>query len=459
MTYNTGNNVKTLKKSDFLEFFTFIEKRCVSSNIVLVSGEKKSLFVFRQGQIIAHKSNVQREHRLEQLMSDIDTQWLPTVKGALENLTPFDQWAYLYNKNIIEESAYLALLNQDCEHIVLAHYKSEQTGLLKMPQIKDFNEHSLEVSPYNIIFEALKKDFKAVNVLEQYEHLNINVKKQDIFDMYLKNTHHQTLVYDAKKNIYSTEKPEPKLILDLSFLKEQQVLEFDVLSRSIQQRDSIKSEKDLVNKNAFEIFGLDETANGALIKKKYMEMVATYHPDKNGHLSDSQKKNMEKIFSQITLAYKKISTVEQRKDYIKELEKIEKRNKASLAAQRKVQAETSFLEGLAYMKDKGFSDAYKKFQESNSILPDEKYRVYAAWSQYQLGEEEQSRSTILQARESLKKETLKDMPMLEALFYLASIEKKLGYYKQARDYLQQVVDRDPYFMNAKIELNLINKRV
>ena len=49
--------------------------------------------------------------------------------------------------------------------------------------------------------------------------------------------------------------------------------------------------------------------------------------------------------------------------------------------------------------------------------------------------------------------------MLEALFYLASIEKNLGNYRQAKKYLSQVVDRDPYFMNAKVELNLINKRV
>ncbi|HMQ10248.1 MAG TPA: DnaJ domain-containing protein [Oligoflexia bacterium] len=459
MGNKTGHNAKVLKKNDFLEFFAFIEKRVVSSNIVLVSDEKKSVLVLRQGKIVAHKSNVPREHLLDQIIKNIDPKILLSIKSSLEKLAPFDQWAYLYNKKFIEKASYQTLLNNDCSKIFVEHYHSKQTILLKMPQIKSIPEHAIHISPFYTVFEALKQDFKPTYALEQCKRININVKNQNVFDLYLKNLRQQQVTYDDVNNTYIAEKPNSELIKDLLFLKEQNIIELGIITEKHQQQDIIFNEKELLGKNAFEVLGLDETANGALIKKKYMEMVAVYHPDKNGHLPENEKKNIENIFSKITLAYKKISTSELRKEYIKELSNIRKTNKNSEEAQKQVQAETLFLEGLAYMKSKNFNKAHEMFKESDSILPNEKYRVYAAWSQYKLGEENYSRSMIEQARENLKKEILKDMPMLEALFYLGSVEKSLGNYKQAKIYFEQVVNRDPYFMNAKVELSLVNKRV
>ncbi|MCI5072120.1 DnaJ domain-containing protein [bacterium] len=454
MVRHSSHKVTALKKSDFLDFFAIMEKKAISANIVLVSGEVKSLFFLKQGRIIAHKSNVEREHHLNQLIENLDAEQRTFIQHGLDQLSPFDQWAYLYNKNLIKESAYQDFLEKDCSSIILAHYSSKETNALRVSNVEAEHQHMLSIAPFKIVFEALKQTIK-IEAVNQYEQVNIKVKKKDVFDAYQKYVSHESIVYDKKKELFYVMHPQSELVLDLYLLKEYQVVDLEMFSEKIEQKYKITSEKDLLNKNAFEVFGLDETASGAIIKKKYMEMVATHHPDKNGNLPEKEKRTIEKIFSQITLAYKKISTAEQRKEYIKELSKI----KESQKAQKKVKAETIFFEGLAQMKNKNFDGAYEKFNESNKILPDEKYRIYAAWSYFRLGVKNNSRATIEEARENLKKETLKDMPMLEALFYLASIEKNLGNYRQAKKYLSQVVDRDPYFMNAKVELNLINKRV
>lgn len=71
--------------------------------------------------------------------------------------------------------------------------------------------------------------------------------------------------------------------------------------------------------NHYEILGVPKNATTQQIKAKYKKLVKQFHPD----MSKDDKEDNSKYFNEITNAYKTLIDKEKRKEYDKELEKIE----------------------------------------------------------------------------------------------------------------------------------------
>ena len=71
----------------------------------------------------------------------------------------------------------------------------------------------------------------------------------------------------------------------------------------------------MANKDLYKILGLGKDANDKEIKKAYRKAAMKWHPDKWGYKSETEQKNAEEKFKEVTEAYEILSDKEKRSQY------------------------------------------------------------------------------------------------------------------------------------------------
>ncbi|SCV02669.1 LAME_0H03972g1_1 [Lachancea meyersii CBS 8951] len=81
------------------------------------------------------------------------------------------------------------------------------------------------------------------------------------------------------------------------------------------QQNAPPPPNDLSKKNLYKTLGLSKDSSSKDIRKAYLTMTRKHHPDKQGQLSDEEKRKNEEKMSRINEAYEILSDEEKRRDY------------------------------------------------------------------------------------------------------------------------------------------------
>lgn len=204
-------------------------------------------------------------------------------------------------------------------------------------------------------------------------------------------------------------------------------------------------------KNHFEILGLSAKAKSSEIHRAYHELAKALHPDKIHKDSPAELQNLsQKIFSKITDAYQTLSDETKRKTYRKTLE---------LGHTEDIlKAETSFEEGMRHLKSNRFRDARKVFEHTLTLKGHRSDTlVYLIWA---VTKEKRNRINHEELAEKINS-LLNRVPheerhsahyfFVKGMFYDLS-----GDTEKAYKHHKHCLTMDPYFLDAKRELEFIN---
>ncbi|HSG31880.1 MAG TPA: DnaJ domain-containing protein [Thermodesulfobacteriota bacterium] len=220
----------------------------------------------------------------------------------------------------------------------------------------------------------------------------------------------------------------------------------------------VKSISDLYDRldeeDHYMILGVDKDSTKQQIRDSYYALVKKYHPDILAKLDDSTRDKADKIFSVITTAYQTLSDDEKREEYdsVSELDDLKSE------AQILYQAEVSFNEGAALLKQKKYALAEEKFNNAIQINPDNiLYKGIIYWGRF-LNNKDDSVNTDECVKE-LEKLISLDPNVAENYFYLGNIYKHIDEFKKAENNFSKAVENDPDYTEAKRELRVLQNRL
>ncbi len=229
-------------------------------------------------------------------------------------------------------------------------------------------------------------------------------------------------------------------------------------SREKDTSDLVKSISALYDRldeeDHYMILGVEKDSTKQQIRDSYYALVKKYHPDILAKLDDSTRDKADKIFSVITTAYQTISDDDKREEYdsVSELDDLKSE------AQILYQAEVSFNEGAALLKQKKYALAEEKFNKAIQINPDNiLYKGIIYWGRF-LNNKDDSVNTDECIKE-LEKLISLDSNVAENYFYLGSIYKHIDEFKKAENNFSKAVENDEDYTEAKRELRVLQNRI
>lgn len=218
----------------------------------------------------------------------------------------------------------------------------------------------------------------------------------------------------------------------------------------------LKLEKTFADQNYFEILGVTKLAKPSEIQKAHQALVKVLHPDKVPESAPGELKTLtEKLFNQVSQAYKTLSSDEKRSHYIKTLNLGE--------AEEILAAESAFEEGFKTLQAGRFRESRKLFEKCikmkghRSDTP-----LYLCWALLQekrglTGEQVQkllSKASSYIARVPHEDRHSPQYFYTRGLYYLI----KPDLYK-AEACFRNAVALDSYFVDAQRELKALKSRL
>ncbi len=206
-------------------------------------------------------------------------------------------------------------------------------------------------------------------------------------------------------------------------------------------------------RNYYEVLGVTKDSTDAEIKKRYLEMVKNYHPDKYNHLGLSKDLmgRVNEIFQLIQTAYETLSNNELRKNYDAIINSSIV-NEAMKKSSDIINAEIAFKKGEFLFKRKNYREAEGYFRTAVQLYDREpEYLVYLAvtlmFIQNKKGEERLNES------KSLLERAVYINPYYDrGFYYLGVLYKLMNKPKEALLYFKKAVEINPDNKEAILEL-------
>jgi tetratricopeptide (TPR) repeat protein len=209
----------------------------------------------------------------------------------------------------------------------------------------------------------------------------------------------------------------------------------------------------LREKNYYEILGVTKEATKDEVKNAYFNLVKKFHPDANPDFGKYVKEKTEEIFSAITTAYETLYDDRKRKEYDSQFELV----KLKKQARSLYEAEFTYREGEALLKQRRYSEAENKFKRAVDLNPDEAAYIGAlAWATF-LAAEDKNR-VLNEVKKRLEEAIALNPNVAENYYYLGCVYKHFADTRKAEANFLKAVKCDPDFIEAKRELRLLEQR-
>ncbi len=213
----------------------------------------------------------------------------------------------------------------------------------------------------------------------------------------------------------------------------------------------------LRNMTYFEIFGATRDAPYEEIKKAYLKMAKSMHPDSVPHGNVVEIRQLaDEIFSLVTKAHETLMDKEKRKEYTEVLEGGGNVDATGEVA-KILASEQHFHDGKVAMRRKDWLKAKQSFQNAIKLNPKEgEFYSELGWASYNMKPND---SVIKEEAVKYLEKAIEMSPKLaDAHHYLAMIYKTEGKLNKAVEYFQRTLQLDPRHARAKSEMNLIKMR-
>lgn len=199
----------------------------------------------------------------------------------------------------------------------------------------------------------------------------------------------------------------------------------------------------------YEILGIDADASQAEIKKRYLEMLKDFHPDKYPHLSEaSVKDKLTEITTLLNKAYKILSDETMRFKYDSSLQRWSQKKTVGIKV---VNAERQFKRGLEEFKKSNFLSAVDLFHWATVLNPQKAiYWDYLSLTLSNIERYKEAEQSILKAIE---------LAPYNADYYvhLGSLYLKAGLKKRAQQQFEIALKWDSTNIDAQTELEKLKK--
>ncbi len=207
--------------------------------------------------------------------------------------------------------------------------------------------------------------------------------------------------------------------------------------------------------NFYEILGISRGAGLDDMKRSYIKLVKTFHPDKYAKVGDSdiiEKAN--EIFAKITNAFRTLSDETAKKEYDYTLDHPAEAEILSNANEI-IESEMQFLKGEKLLSHGEFAKAQELFDEAVKLNPQEpEYRCYYGWA-YFLNPKNKRVKKVILAKRTIK-EALEENPNIElAYYFLGMIARFEGNTEHAIKYLKRVLQMNPNNNDAMMALKML----
>jgi curved DNA-binding protein CbpA len=201
------------------------------------------------------------------------------------------------------------------------------------------------------------------------------------------------------------------------------------------------------------ILGVNKDSSKQEIKDSYYGLVKKYHPDILANLDDDTREKADRIFSEISIAYQTLNDDEKRMEY----DSASVLDDIKSEAQELYQAEITFNEGSALLKQKKYEQAEEKFNKAIEINPESfLYKGIINWARFLKNKDD--KDSVDKCIRELEKLISQDPVIAENYFYLGSIFKHNDDFRKAETNFSKAVEHDPDYIDAKRELRVIQSR-
>ncbi|CCF55600.1 hypothetical protein KAFR_0A01620 [Kazachstania africana CBS 2517] len=170
--------------------------------------------------------------------------------------------------------------------------------------------------PYLITLSLSRKSNSNIHVKTENQHIFFKfIKENNLF--HSTNPSIKAQVREVEKRLQEEDKlrREQQQHNQHQQQQRQQRWRYQQQNSRQQQQQAPPSNSNMFNKDYYKILGISKEATSKDIRKAYLQLTKRYHPDKQGHLSESeQKKNHEKM-SEINEAYETLSDEAKKSEY------------------------------------------------------------------------------------------------------------------------------------------------
>lgn len=203
----------------------------------------------------------------------------------------------------------------------------------------------------------------------------------------------------------------------------------------------------------YKLLRVSEDAGAEEIRLTYLQLVKKFHPDAAVKYSSEIRDKAEEVFSKLTIAYETLS--DENKKYIydsrSELDQLKERSGDIY------EAEVIYREAEALLKQRNYKDAEHKLSKAVELNPDESaYLGSYSWARYCSSD---NKDVIFnEVRIKLENAISMDPDLAQNYFYLGSVYKFSDNSLKAKQNFEKAVELDPYYVDAKRELRLLENR-
>ncbi len=211
-------------------------------------------------------------------------------------------------------------------------------------------------------------------------------------------------------------------------------------------------------KNYYEVLGVDFSANEKEIKKRYLELVKKYHPDRYGHvhLTRELQQKINETFQIIQVAYDVLSDKSSRESYDETIKSPIIKDMMD-NTEKIVNAEIAFKKGEFFLRRRDYKNARIHLTESVKLNDREpEYLVgYAIASIYLKNSE--GDGYFKDARKALERAIYVNPYYEKAYYYLGILNRLEGKIEDARICFKKVLNLNPDNKEAYLELKGLEK--
>ncbi len=210
-------------------------------------------------------------------------------------------------------------------------------------------------------------------------------------------------------------------------------------------------------KNYFEIFDSDRQTPIEQIKKRFLELAKTYHPDTIAHQDVPEIRRLaDEIFTLLSKAHENLTNKKKRAEYMEYLSGGGNEDATEEVA-KILASEEHFMEAKTAIKRKDWTAAKRSLLEALKLNSNEgEYYCELGWAHFNL-----SANDMVSRQEAIKylEKAIEVTPRLaDPHFYLGSIYKSVGDLGKSVDAFRECLRIDPKHHRAKSEMRLLKMR-
>lgn len=205
--------------------------------------------------------------------------------------------------------------------------------------------------------------------------------------------------------------------------------------------------------NYFDRLGISRSTDKAGIRKAYLNIARTFHPDRFNRNNPDIQKAIHDVFTLLNEAYQTLRDDEGRKVYEESIKagKGVEGDKTSTAI---IEGELQFHKGKMALHRRDYKMAIEAFEWAVKMNSNEgEYKAYLGWAVFNANPHDRERAMTL-----IREAVHLNPKEARAHYFLGVLYRVGGDIKMARQLFQKAIELNPYLVEAKSELRFLQAR-